>query len=264
MQNRHDVKMNVWVDDAGENAPVVFVMHGFSGNIKQPHMRAMTEAFRANGYTTVAIDATNSFNTSGGAIEKANVLRHAEDLEDTIAWARTQPWFKEPFALTGQSMGGGAVLHYAVQNPRSVSLLVPAATLVSGQMYVQALEQNNPRMLKEWKDNGFLTMTFNGQARKRYWDVTMDGYGKLDMVRDAHKLTMLVFLIAGEKDTTTPPWTMKALHDALPGEKKLHIIAGAHHVFDRHEPELNAVMKQWIAQIHTRTPGPQNKPFTPG
>ena len=254
LTNRHGIKMNVWVDGPLESgAPVVFLMHGFSGNIKQPHMRAMAAAFRANGYITVGIDATNSFNSSGGDIEHANLTRHTADLEDAIAWAAAQPWFRKPFALAGHSMGGGAVLSYAVQNPGRVSMVAPAATLVSGGLYIAAMEKHSPAMLKEWREKGYLSIHFNGKTHKRRWDVTMDGYGTVDIVRDAHRLTMPVMLAAGEKDTVTPPWTIRALYDALPGPRKFAVVPGAPHGFDGCEAALGTLLTAWIREQDEKT-----------
>lgn len=248
LTNRHGDKMNVWVDGpVSGGAPVAFILHGFSGNAKQRHVQAMADAFRRNGYITVSIDATNSLNTSGGDLEKANWTNHHNDLEDVVEWARTQSWFREPFAITGQSMGGGAVLLYAARNPEKVSMVIPTASLISGALYIKALEQNDPQHLKNWRDNGYYTIMFNNKAHKRHWDNTHNDYGRYDMVRDAGKLTMPILLVAGEIDTLTPPWAMKALYDAIPGTKKeFHTIKGAHHCFEQHEDELCALMAQWI------------------
>ncbi|MBU0859156.1 MAG: lysophospholipase [Alphaproteobacteria bacterium] len=265
LQNRHGVKMNIWVDgNLTANAPVAFVLHGFSGNAKQPHVQAMAEAFRRNGYITVSIDATNSFNTSGGTIEQANWTNHMNDLADTVAWARTQPWFREPFAITGQSMGGGAVLSYAAQNPDKVRLLVPVATLVSKDLYIKAMEQNDPQHLKNWRENGHFTIMFNGKAHKRLWDHIEKDYAQYDMLKHASKLTMPTLLVAGEIDTLTPPWAHKALFDVLPGPKAFHTIKGAHHCFEQHEHELTAIMAQWIRKQDEKTLRQNRRPFDLG
>lgn len=266
LTNRHGVKMNVWVDgpvDAG--APVAFIMHGFSGNVKQPVVQAMTRAFRDNGYITVCIDATNSLNSSGGALEKAHWTNHENDLADAIAWARTQAWFREPFALAGHSMGGAAVMSYAAANADAVKMLVPAAAPVSGALYFKALEQNNPQHLKDWRDRGYYTITFNNQAHKRLWDHTHDDYMRHDMVRDAAGLTMPVLLVAGGVDGLTPPWTMKALHDAIPGARKeFHIINGAPHGFEKNETALCALMTTWIGRQDEKTLRQNRRPFNLG
>ncbi len=264
--NRHGVKMNVWVDgqvDAG--VPVAFILHGFSGNAKQPHVQSMARAFRANGYVTVCIDATNSFNTSGGELEKANWTTHEHDLADAITWARTQDWFREPFAVAGQSMGGGAVLSYAAANADKVKMVVPIASLVSGALYIKAMEQNEPVHLKNWRDNGYYTIMFNNKAHKRLWDNTHDDYARHDMVRDAHKLTMPVLLVAGEIDTITPPWAMKALYDAIPGTKKeFHTISGAHHCFEQRETQLCDVITAWVRKQDEKALRQNRRPFNLG
>lgn len=254
LQNRKGVKMNVWVDGPQDSgAPVAFVLHGFSGNAKQPHVQAMAQAFRRNGYITVSIDATNSFNTSGGSIEEASWTNHMNDLADAVEWARTQPWFREPFAITGQSMGGGAVLSYAAQNPEKVRLLVPVATLVSKDLYIKALEQNDPQHLENWRRNGHFTIMFNGKAHKRLWKHIEDDYKQYDMIKMAPKLTMPTLLVAGEHDRLTPPWAHKALFDVLPGPKEYHVIKDTFHCFEQKEQELGDIMARWIKAQDEKT-----------
>jgi len=65
------------------------------------------------------------------------------------------------------------------------------------------------------------------------------------------KLTMLVLLIVGEYDDSTPPEHQQILYEALPGPKELHLISGAPHTLraNEHLEELKSVISRWLEHI---------------
>src|SRR4051812_38165165 len=99
IKNRHGLKLVIQVDTPDDPKNLVFIEPGQSGTIDQKHITAFAEAFLENGFRVVRFDPTNSIGESGGDLMNVTYENYVEDLEDVINWARSQFWFKKPFAL---------------------------------------------------------------------------------------------------------------------------------------------------------------------
>jgi pimeloyl-ACP methyl ester carboxylesterase len=136
-QNRENRTIVVVVEESLESRWLAFVMHGLSGFKEQPHILCFAQAFKDRGFTVVRFDTTNTFWESDGRYEEATLTNYANDLEDVIAWASTQSWYREPFVLCGHSLGAISSALYAEKYPERVCGLVPISLLVSGKMSLE-------------------------------------------------------------------------------------------------------------------------------
>ena len=125
IKNRKDQKVSVVVEQPVKSQGLAFVAHGLGGNKDQAHIRTMAKAFLDNNYTVVTFDTTNTFGDSDGSYDDATVTNYHEDLEDVIVWAKSQPWYIEPFCLVGHSLGAISVALYAEKYPNLVKGLAP-------------------------------------------------------------------------------------------------------------------------------------------
>lgn len=232
-----------------------FVLHGLGGFKEQRHMEILTKTLLNNGYITVNFDATNSIGESEGKYEDATMQNHYEDLADVINWAKTQEWYKEPFILTGHSLGGFAVAKYAEEYPNEVKAVFPYAAVYSGQDSIEAHKRFNPEELKEWEETGWKTRISNskpGTEMKLPWSHIEERLTH-DLKLKADKLTMSVLFVVGENDTSCPPDQQLAFCDLLPTEtkKEIHLIAGAPHTFKEqdHLNQLQDIFNNWIKTL---------------
>ena len=92
--NRKQQKLAVLIDKAEHQTGLAFVMHGLGGRKEQKQIVAIAETFSQNNFTVVRFDTTNTFGESDGQYELATVTNYYEDLQDVIAWARTQDWYQ--------------------------------------------------------------------------------------------------------------------------------------------------------------------------
>ena len=125
--NRKGLKMSIRLNINNENTKLVFLEHGLSSRKEYPHMQVLEDVFSEFGYNVINIDATNSINASESSDEGITTTGHYEDLVDVIEWAKTQTFYKEPFALAGQSLGAISVVRYAGSYTDKVNLLIPCA-----------------------------------------------------------------------------------------------------------------------------------------
>ena len=264
IQNRNEKKIAVIVEKPEHPvglAPLetgklltglAFIMHGLSGYKEEFHIEASAKAFLENNYTAVSFDARDTFGESEGNYEDATVTSYYEDLEDVIQWAKTQEWYIEPFCLAAHSLGGLCIILYAEKHPEKIKGIAPTSTIISPDLSMETSMYHGDK-IKEWKKTGWMTkesLTRQGlQKRLKYshWEDRV----KYDILPEAHKLTMPVLLMTGEKDDPAPPKHQQILFDKLPGRKEIHIIKDAEHVFsgEKQLNEIKDIMSRWIKTL---------------
>lgn len=250
IKNRKGQRVSVLIERADAQRGLAFVMHGLGGFKEQPHIAAIADAFKEKGFTVVRFDTTNALGESDGSIEHATVTSYHEDLEDLLQWAESQEWYQRPFVLAGHSLGGISTALYAEQYPEDVLALAPISTVVAGALTVENEREHDPERFAEWERTGWKkdeSRSKPGVMKRLPWSHVEDRL-KYDLLPEAHKLTMPVLLITGEKDESTPPEHIKILFDALPGPKEFHVIKDAPHTFrdEGHLAELKSLISKWM------------------
>lgn len=251
IKNRKGMKISVLVELVDNPKGLAFVMHGLGGYKEAKYVRVIAESFISKENNVVTFDTTNTLGESDGSYENATTTNYYEDLTDFIEWAKKQKWYKEPFYLAGQSLGGICIALYAENNPKQIKALAPISTVISG-----ALSNNTPnfkRYAKEWQRTGWKiteSQSRPGTIKKLKWQFVEDKM-KYDLLPKSKNLKMPVLMIVGEKDDTTPYEQQKLFYDTLPGKKEIHIIKGAEHTFveDKHLKELKTIFDKWLDQL---------------
>lgn len=250
IKNRYNQKICVVVNEQpGEK--LVFIEHGLGGFKEQVHLQALESVFFQNGYTTVLFDTTNSIGESDGEYEKATLGGSYEDLQDVVNWAKTQQWYREPFTLSGFSMGGYSVVQFAEDYPTLVSNLVAGAPVVSGEL---SKATDRAEELAEWQKTGWKTRISNskpGLELRLPWS-HMEERLTHDLLPKADQLTMPTLIIVGSEDISCPVEHQKILFEKIPSKiKKLAIVKGAPHSFrlegDIHQ--LKIEVDNWLKNL---------------
>lgn len=249
IKNRKQQNIAVLVEKAENPQGLVFVMHGLGGFKEQPHVETFAQAFKDNGYSVIRFDTTNSFGESEGDYADATVTNYYEDLEDVIAWSRSQDLYQEPFVLCGHSLGGISTALYAQKYPERVKALAPISTVVTGKLSAETYTKEE---VDNWRKTGWhTTIGYSSGIKKTLKWSHMEDRLKYDLLIDAHKLTMPTLLLVGELDSSTPAKHQQLLFDKLPGEKDLHIIKNAPHTFvtKEHLDEVYSTISNWLKKI---------------
>lgn len=247
-RNNENIAVEVWFPKKPEG--LTFVMHGLGGSKTQKHIIVAAETFFEKNFITVLFDTTNSFGESEGSYEKATMTNYYSDLEDVVSWSSTQQWYKEPFAMTGHSLGGWGVIHFAEKHPSKVSLLVPLAPVVSGELSFEAHEEFDNKF-EEWQKTGWRedqSKSFPGVLKRLPWE-HMEDRLQYDLIPRASEIIMPILLVASEKDTSCPPKHIKLFFDEIQSkDKSMNVIKNAPHTW-RSESDLeklHLVIKEWL------------------
>ena len=169
---------------------------------------------------------------------------------------RLQQWYQEPFALTGHSLGGFSVLLYAGQNPEKISMLFPAAAVLSGNHLENAYKTHMPDYYDEYIKNGSSVVECSFKPgltaiKPLSWLTDMREWDAAPLLKN---LTMPVLLVVGEHDEPTPPEHQQEIYDGLAtNNKTLHIIAGADHCYNPApgQDKLTAILGDWLGKNKT-------------
>ncbi len=251
IKNRHDKRIAVVIEKPEKPIGLAFVMHGLGGIKSAPHIATFAKVFYDNGYTTIRFDATHTYGESEGNYEDATITNYYEDLEDVIAWAKSQPWYQEPFVLCGHSLGGICSGLYAEKYPERIKALAPLSTVISGRWLLEDYYKDD---LVNWEKTGWLMAESGSRPsliKRLKWSYTEDAV-KHDLLDKFKKITMPTLLLVGEEDIPCPLFRQQILFDKLNCRKELHIIKNAPHSFrdDKHLKEIYQIMDKWLKSLN--------------
>lgn len=231
IQNRNGLNIVVRVQENPADKGLLFLEHGLTGAKDQPLIKAAEKTFYDFGYTTVNFDVTCSIGESDGEVDDVTFTSHYSDLKDVIEWAKKQDWYKEPFVVSGHSLGGMATTLYAQENPEKMDFIVPLSPATSGKDLEEAKRAVSEESFQDWKEKGYFDKVskFNGKQVKVPFALQKDLYN-YDVLKNIDKLKCPTYIITGDEDTATPLSYVKRFFDALVCEKKeLKVLEGCPH-----------------------------------
>lgn len=255
IKNRKDLRIIGEILKPDNPIGLSFVLHGLGSGKDRPQSRTMANTLYENGYISINFDATNSIHTeSGGKYEDATMQNHYEDLFDVISWAKKQKWYKEPFVLTGTSLGGYAVAKYAEDYPYEVKAVFPFAAVVSGKLSHERMEKFNPEKYNKWKETGWFeeeSRTWQGLIKRLPWS-HMEERLNHDLIKDADKITMPILFMVGSDDISHIE-DQKILYNSIPDStaKEIYIIENAPHTLkdSKHLEILSELFNNWLNRL---------------
>ena len=225
IRNRKGLKMSIRLNVNDKNTKLVFLEHGLSSRKEYPHMQVLEEVFSEYGYNVINMDATNSINESESSDEGITTTGHYEDLVDVIEWAKTQAFYKEPFALAGQSLGAISVVRYAGQYSDKVNLLIPCAF-----PYYNYVEEELNDFAKEVVKNGYCDKISKSTGKVlRLKTAYVEDIKKLDISSQIKMIKANTYVIVGSKDNEKHLKNSKLLYQMLNCKKEFYLLEDIPH-----------------------------------
>ncbi|MDP2820782.1 MAG: alpha/beta fold hydrolase [bacterium] len=247
IKNRKGLNVVVLVEQAKKQENLVFLMHGFGSFKEFPLIEEIARIFKANNFTVVRFDATNSIGESDGELQDGTITGYCEDLNDVIIWAENQEWHQEPFLLAGHSAGGYCVSEYAAENPKEVKALAIFSPFISGKLFIETDEIK--AVLPEWEKTGIRkweSSSSQGVIKKSGYQFIEDSL-KLNILDSADKIKCPVLFVSGGKDLIIPIKDQKLFFDKLNTQKDFYLIKGADHNLKNEEnfQDLRKIVENW-------------------
>lgn len=216
VKNSDDVSLSVIVDRADAQAGTAIVLHSASGT-KETHISStLADRCYELGYSVVRFDAANGAGESGGSFSEFTTRGYLRDLEDIVAWARTQEWCKEPLVLVGHSAGGTVSLLYAAQHPDAVQALLLLAPMTSGVRYEEAFKRRDPEGWDRWRTQGSRVVRHPLTKQELHMPFTfVEDARTIDVYPTISACAMPVTILHGDNDRTILREDMDLLRDTL-------------------------------------------------
>lgn len=237
--------MDVYAPDHRSPKGTVIFAHGFKGFKDWGHWHLIAEAFSRAGYCFVKFNFSHNGTTPEQPLDFAdleafgqnNFSKELMDLETVVTWAQSPASPCDPSGpvfLIGHSRGGPIVLIQAARDPRIKGVITWAA--------VSDLEfaWRDPKQVEAWKKAGvfYVLNARTGQQMPLYFQL----YEDFQAHREAYSaqgamqaLNIPALIIHGEADTSVPASAALQLQAWNP-RARLHLIAGADHVFGGSHP----------------------------
>lgn len=250
IKNKKNIELVVQVDNE-KGKDLVFIAHGLGGFKEQDQIETFARAFIDSGYTVVRWDAAHSIGESGGNIIKATLTNYFGDFEDVVKWAKVQPWYQEPFVISGHSLGSACCILYSTKYPKKVKALAPISAFLSGKTFFDSLSR---KVTSDWKSKGYRleeSSSKPGVIKRLAWRL-MENLLKYELFDRAKRIKVPTLLMVGSEDTGTPLRDQKRFYKDLgTKDKELHVIKGSPHTFTEknHLDEIYKIMKKWASRM---------------
>lgn len=245
VKNRNGLNMSIKLNVSTDRRKCVFLIHGLGARKTIAHMQVLEDVFAEKGFNVVNIDTTDSNNDSERSEIGVTFSGFCHDLEDVIAWAKTQDFYCEPFALAGQSLGAQAVVWFASKNPEKVNLLVPVAFCwLDGK---EASKTNSRR--EQILDQGYYDQVSKSTGKVlRITKAYLDDMENYNFEGEVSKILAETFILVPENDADSRVLSSKRLFELLGCKKQLIVLKGASHD-PANTPETKKVFEDTIFNI---------------
>jgi len=230
--------------ETGGLVPGVVLLHGFTGHKIEAH-RLFVELARslsAAGLAALRFDFRGS-GDSEGAFQDMTVAGEVSDAMAAIHFLAAQEGVDASrLGMLGLSLGG-CVAAIAVGKGAPVrSLVLWSAVGLLQETFAPFWTDEMANLMERqgWIDIGGLAL---GRA-------FVEEVKRLQPLQEIAKYNGPVLIVHGEKDESVDLKNARAYQRAIPGEKRLHIIPGADHVFSSlaWQEEAIRVTREWFVE----------------
>ncbi|NKN33755.1 alpha/beta hydrolase [Marichromatium bheemlicum] len=212
---RRGRRLFAWLLPAPGAEATLVILHGWGANAEL--MLPLAAPFHRAGLNVLLLDARNHGSSDGDTF--SSLPRFAEDLEAAVDWLRrVHPARCRRLALLGHSVGAGATLYYAADNPLpdaviSIAAFADPAEITEG--YLRALRL--PRWLARLA------------TRHVEWRIG-HRFAEIAPLHTATRLECPLLLVHGTADTSVSPHDARRILARVPrGRARLLTVPGAGH-----------------------------------
>ncbi|WP_223806164.1 alpha/beta hydrolase [Marichromatium sp. AB32] len=212
---RRGRRLFAWLLPAPDAEATLVVLHGWGSSAEL--MLPLAAPFRRAGLNVLLFDARSHGNSDGDTF--SSLPRFAEDLEAAVDWLRrVHPARCRRLALLGHSVGAGATLFYAADNPLpdaviSIAAFADPAEVTEG--YLRTLRL--PRWLARLA------------TRHVEWRIG-HRFAEIAPLHTAARIGCPLLLVHGTADTSVSPRDARRILERAPtGRARLYEVPGAGH-----------------------------------
>lgn len=225
--------------------PLVIIVHGYTGNMEEPHIAGLSSALEKNGFATLRVEMYGH-GKSEGEFRNHTMLKWLSELIDVVEYAKKQEFVSDIY-LCGHSQGGLAVILLAGMQADVVKALVPLSPATVIKSYALAGRVFDTRFDPEHipdevvlPDGVVLGGNYLRVAQMLPIDLSIERFKKP------------VLIVHGDCDETVP------YSCAVEAQKKyadctLYTVKNANHCFDDHLDEMFNAVVSFLTRINAES-----------
>ncbi len=233
------IRLNVKLDMPAKpgKCPIVIIIHGFTGNMEEDHIVAVSKMFNGLGLATLRVDMYGH-GKSDGEFRKHTLCKWMTNAMTVIDYARSLDFVTDIY-LCGHSQGGLTVILAAALKHDQIKAIIPmspATSIIYDSVKGNVLGSTyNPKIIPS-------EITTPG------W--TLDGnYFRVAQMIDVDAAISAfdgpVLIVHGDKDESVPlEVSIKAAK--LYRNAELRVIEGDTHCYDYHLDEVVDDIRDWM------------------
>ena len=222
-----------------ERCPLTILVHGFTGNLEEPHLQAAAETLRGLGFAVLRVELYGH-GKSGGSFRDHDLRKWVDELVEILDRTRRLDFVSEIW-LCGHSQGGLAVMLAAAERPQAVRGLIPLSpgwNIPAGARAGNLLGYTfDPEHIPEELHLGDGVCLGGNYVRVAQ---------AVDAEAAIRAYTGPVLIIHGTEDMTIP-YACSERAAALYRDCTLVPVVGDTHCFDLHPEQMAAALGAWVA-----------------
>lgn len=220
--------------------PLVIVIHGFTGDMEERHITAVSRAMNEIGFATLRAEMYGH-GKSDGAFEQHNLMKWINNAMAVTDYAKTLDFVTDLY-ICGHSQGGLLAMlaagmradDFKAAIPLSPAIVIPDGARKGNLLGVPFDPEHVPDML-EWEDRR-LSGNYIRTAQL------------LDVDEAIRKYEKPVLLVHGDADQTVPvEYSIEAAKKYK--NAKLVLIPGDTHCYNEHLGQVLTAVKEFLSEM---------------
>ena len=225
---------------------LAILLPGYLDSKDYPHLIALAEDLKNDGYTAVRFDPTGTWE-SGGDISDYTITQYLKDIKNVLEYMLQQKDYRR-ILLGGHSRGGMVSILYAARDPRISNVV----GIMSSSGPIEG------KMREEWQKTGIRT-SYRDLPDKKDQRIKFnvpfshaEDRDKYNVVEDVKKVKVPIILVAGELDDLVLPDDVREIFSNANEPKKFVIVKGIDHDYRLNNQDIKKVNREiidWLNQF---------------
>jgi len=221
LESVRSTRLHAWFIPAGESAPAVVVLHGWTGNAS--HLLPLAPPLHTAGFHALFLDARNHGLSEDD--DHTSMPRFAEDLDVAVRYLRGRTDVTS-VAIIGHSVGASAAVLASATGTSPDAVVAVAAFAHPGELMEQQFRLPRP---VTWALLRAVEMIIGYR------------YRQIASRNRIGEVTAPLLLVHGDRDEVVPVADAYELHRRSPHSELLIVPGGTHSDFDTFEPYFDQV-----------------------
>ena len=225
----------------GDRCPLALVIHGLTGHMEEPHIKAVAATFNKLGIASLRVEMYGH-GISGGEFSEHNLFKWLNNVMSAMKYIRSLDFVTEVY-VAGHSQGGLTALLTAGMYPDVFS----AAILLSPASMVPGLAREGSLFKVSFDPCAIPDELYVSETEKVTADYVRAAQ-LIDMEGAVRRFKKPVLIVHGDEDEAIP-YVFSEKLASMYEDAKLVIIKGDDHCYDYHLEQVTTALYDFMSML---------------